>query len=148
MVIRRAGDVDMPSIFALYGELAGAYSHAESDELQQQESLWQEVASDSRQTILVAEEAKVIIGTLTLIIVPNLGHHGQPWAAIENVVVAGNVRGKGIGKALMTEATRIAKEKNCYKIVLSTNLVRVEAHEFYRQLGWKQSHIGFSLELN
>jgi len=147
MVIRKASDDDAAAIFALYLELAGAYD-APTDAYQHQAKLWQEVSADERQIILVAEQEENIVGTLTLLIVPNLGHHGQPWAAVENVVVTSAVRGHGIGKAMLTDAARIARGHNCYKMVLSTNLVRQEAHEFYRRLGWRQTHIGFSLSLD
>ena len=89
-----------------------------------------------------------MVGTLTLIIIPNLGHHGQPWAAVENVVVDSRLQGQGIGKALMAEAGRIARDHQCYKLVLSSNLIRKDAHEFYRRQGWRQTHSGFSLDLD
>jgi GNAT superfamily N-acetyltransferase len=146
MVIRKANDGDATAVFALYRELAGAYA-GPADTPQEQEKLWREVATDRRQTILVAEQDGSIVGTSTVLIVPNLGHHGQPWAAVENVVVAGSHRGRGIGKAMLSEAAGIAARDNCYKMVLSTNVVRLEAHEFYRRLGWRQTHIGFSLPL-
>ncbi len=146
-MIRKAADSDAAAVFALYRELAGAYE-VRDEEGQRQEKLWREVAADQRQTVLVAEQGGAIVGTLTLLILPNLGHHGQPWAAVENVVVTGGLRGQGIGRAMLTEAARIARGLNCYKLVLSTNIVRHGAHEFYRRLGWQQTHIGFSLPLD
>jgi hypothetical protein len=47
----------------------------------------------------------------------------------------------------MAEVTRIASNLGCYKIVLTSNLTRQRAHEFYRRLGWQQTHAGFSLSL-
>ncbi|SDF69548.1 GNAT family N-acetyltransferase [Sporolituus thermophilus] len=141
LIIRPAAEGDLPAIFALYGELAKAY-----DQKDDSGEAWREAWQDKRQHILVAERDGEIVGTLTCIVIPNLGHGGQPWAALTNVVVAAAHRGQGIGTALMAEASRLAKAANCYKIVLSSNLVRTEAHEFYRRLGWRQTHIGFSLE--
>ena len=145
LTIRPAGLQDAAVVLALYGDLAAAYGEQQADAgiLRQ----WDEVLADHRQHILVAEQDGAVAGTLTLVVVPNLGHNGQPWAAIANVVVAAGHRGHGIGKALIAEAGQIARRHNCYKIVLSSNLIRKEAHEFYRRLGWKQTHIGFSLEL-
>ena len=144
--IRRATDADSGRIFELYGALESAYQEEGSSRKSNQE-LWREVAGDPRQYILVADMDGKVAATATVIVVPNLGHHGKPWAVINNVVTDAACRGHGIGKALIAECGRIAKEKDCYKIVLSSNLVRTEAHEFYRRLGWKQSHIGFSLEI-
>jgi hypothetical protein len=47
----------------------------------------------------------------------------------------------------MVAASKTAAEYKCYKIVLSSNLVRKKAHDFYERLGWQQTHLGFSLTL-
>jgi GNAT superfamily N-acetyltransferase len=147
IIIRKACDADFETVMTLYRELAGVYHLEESAAKQHDSKRWQEVCNDTRQHLLVAEQDGVVIGTLNLTVIPNLGHGGQPWAAIDNVVVAPNHRGQGIGEAMLAEAGKIASEDRCYKIILSSNLARERAHEFYRKLGWKQSHIGFSLEL-
>lgn len=145
--IRPAVIEDFPVILGLYGDLAKAYADGERQQSSEPDPVWQECLNDKRQHILVAEVDGEVIGTLTCIIVPNLGHGSQPWAAVTNVVVNGSLRGGGIGTKLLAEAGTIARRENCYKIVLSSNLLRTEAHEFYRRLGWQQSHIGFSLGL-
>lgn len=148
-VIRPAVKTDLPAILALYRELEGAYpvENETGDGAVNQDVLWQNVAADSRQQILVGEQNGRITGTVTVIIIPNLGHRGTPWAAVENVVVARDCRGRGAGTALMTAAGEIARRHGCYKIVLSSNLSRREAHDFYHRLGWRQTHAGFSLML-
>ncbi|OAT85543.1 hypothetical protein A6M21_06035 [Desulfotomaculum copahuensis] len=149
MVIRPAVKTDIPAILALYRELEDAYpvETGTADEEVNHDVLWRNVAADSRQQILVGEQNGRIVGTVTVIIVPNLGHRGSPWAAVENVVVARDCRGRGAGTALMTAAGEIARRHGCYKIVLSSNLSRREAHDFYHRLGWRQTHAGFSLML-
>lgn len=146
-VIRKAKTEDAAAIFALYRVLEGAYAGAPLLDEAAAERRWAEAYGDSRQHILVAEAGGEVIGTLTLVVVPNLGHRGRPWAAVDNVVVSEACRGQGVGRALLAEAGRIAGSFDCYKIVLSSNLVRTEAHAFYRRLGWRQTHLGFSLEL-
>ena len=147
MIIRRAVEDDLSEILALYKELTGIYSDVNSEDPEAAKSRWQAVCADDRQHVLAAEVDGKIVGTLNLTIVPNLGHGGQPWAAIDNVVVSASQRGQGIGETLIAEAGKIAKARNCYKIILSSNLARTRAHDFYRRLGWKESHIGFSMEL-
>lgn len=145
LIIRRAVRADLPAIMALYQELEGAYGPVAPVTTEEAERRWQEVAGDDRQHILVAQEAGRVVGTARVIIIPNLGHHGQPWAAVDNVVVQAACRGQGIGTALLARAGDIARCAGCYKIVLSSNLVRQGAHDFYRRLGWRQTHLGFSL---
>jgi len=149
LCIRRASRGDLADVLALYRELdeiytAGAADGAGADDA---DALWRETAADPRQQVLVAELDGAVVGTLTVIIVPNLGHSGRPWAAVENVVVRRDRRGSGIGTALMAAAGEIARRHGCYKIVLSSNLARRRTRDFYRRLGWRWTHAGFSLEL-
>lgn len=147
LVVREAREEDGKVICAMLQELDQAYGDLTESDLRQQERLWQEAFQDKRQRILAAELKGQIVGTLTLFIMPNLGHGGQPWAAVDNVIVDPSFRGSGIGTALMSRAGKIAGENRCYKIVLTSNLAREKAHEFYRGLGWQQTHLGFSLAL-
>jgi GNAT superfamily N-acetyltransferase len=147
LVIRPAVVDDRSVILDLYQELDAAYGHSPDEGGVDYQELWRQVMADSRQHILVGEQNGEIVGTVTLILVPNLGHRGKPWAAVENVAVCSGQRGRGLGTALMSEATSIARSHGCYKIVLTSNLARQRAHEFYRRLGWQQTHAGFSLSL-
>jgi L-amino acid N-acyltransferase YncA len=147
LLIRPAVVADRPAILDLYQELDAAYEHSPDEGKVDDQELWRQVMADTRQQILVGEQNGEIVGTVTLILVPNLGHRGKPWAAVENVAVLSSRRGQGLGTALMSEVTRIARSQGCYKIVLTSNLTRQRAHEFYRRLGWQQTHAGFSLSL-
>lgn len=147
MIIRQAKETELAKILELYQNLADVYNGVNTPDVGRYQELWQQICQDERQYLLVAELDGEIIGTLNLTILPNLGHGGQPWAAIDNVAVDPSRRSQGIGAELVAEAGRIAKEHHCYKIVLSSNLARERAHAFYQRLGWKQTHIGFSLDL-
>lgn len=147
MIIRRAGEADLPAILVLYQELSGAYDGVQTIDAAQCERAWQRISNDPRQYLLVADIEGEVKGTLNLTVIPNLGHGGQPWGAVDNVVVATDQRGQGIGAALIEEAGNIARKERCYKIVLSSNIARKKAHDFYRRMGWKETHVGFSLEL-
>lgn len=144
--VRRATDEDLPALLTLYEELTGPYDHVPPLPAARAAALWRQVA-DAGQCVLVAIDAAGMVGTLTLVIIANLGHHGRPWAAVDNVVVRADRRRQGIGAALLAEAGRLAREHGCYKIVLSSNIARQGAHAFYRRLGWQETHVGFSVDL-
>lgn len=146
LMIRPATREDLPAILSLYRDLEGVYGLEGDGEEPLDLVLWDKVAADTRQQILVAERDGRVTGSLTIVIVPNLGHRGRPWAAVENVVVAGEARGRGVGTALMRRATDIARVHDCYKVVLSSNISRAAAHRFYENLGWRKTHTGFSVE--
>ncbi|MCD5406613.1 MAG: GNAT family N-acetyltransferase [Desulfotomaculum sp.] len=44
---------------------------------------------------------------------------------------------------MMLKAMDLAKEKQCYKIMLSSNKNRLQAHQFYRQMGFEQHGFSF-----
>jgi GNAT superfamily N-acetyltransferase len=67
---------------------------------------------------------------------------------VENVVVSEASRGLGIGEALMRAAMMLARERNCYKLVLTSNRRRRDAHRFYERLGLTASHFGFRIEFD
>ncbi len=89
----------------------------------------------------------VPLGTFALLVFPVMVHDGRPEAIIESVVVAPAARGKGIGKAMMMEAMRLAREAGAAKLALSSNARRLRAHDFYRGLGFTEHGISFSTAL-
>jgi len=64
------------------------------------------------------------------------------------VVVDEAHRRRGIGAGLMERAAAIAREAGCYKVVLTSNKKRPEAHTFYRRLGYQQTHEAFHLRFD
>jgi GNAT superfamily N-acetyltransferase len=61
--------------------------------------------------------------------------------------VAEDQRGRGIGAALLNAAVERAKAAGCYRIQLTSNKLRPDAHRFYRRHGFEASHEGFKLYL-
>jgi GNAT superfamily N-acetyltransferase len=104
------------------------------------------VLADPDQTTLVAEEDGWLVGTLVLIVVPNLAHGGSPYAVVENLVVEESRQGRGIGKALILEAMYRARRSGAYKLSLTSNTKRAESHELYRRLGFRETHLGFEVD--
>jgi GNAT superfamily N-acetyltransferase len=105
------------------------------------------VSADPNQTLLVAELDGQVVGTACLIVVTNLSYRGRPYAIVENVVVDESARGQGWGEQLMQRAIELAREAGCYKVGLTSNMTRVDAHRFYERLGFKPSHTGFRYDL-
>lgn len=57
-------------------------------------------------------------------------------AVIENVVVREDWRGRKIGKQILDELLRIARNLNVKEINLSSNISRKRSHALYRSLGF------------
>jgi GNAT superfamily N-acetyltransferase len=81
------------------------------------------------------QQTPQIVGTLILLVVPNLTHSGRPWAQIENVVVESTMRRQGIGRKLIAAAIAHAQELGCYKVQLISG-TKPEQLTFYRGIGF------------
>jgi L-amino acid N-acyltransferase YncA len=148
--VRKATEKDISRILELYRQLTITTSPTEQNHTSNLDDYRQAFIQIQKATgynLLVAEEQGNVIGTMVLIIVPNLSHSALPWATIENVVVDEEYRRRGIGRLLMDYATARAKEAGCYKIQLISDKRRTESHKFYRNLGYKASGHGFRLYL-
>ncbi len=63
----------------------------------------------------------------------------EPIAEIGGLVVDQNHRRRGIGRKLIQAAERWARSKGYSKVVVRSNVVRPEAHEFYPSVGYQLS---------
>ena len=148
--VRLATEEDIPRILELYGDLVISTSPGELNRkpvADDYRRAFAEISAAKGHELLVAEEEGRVIGTMMLIIVPNLSHGGLPWAGVENVMVDSDYRRQGIGKLLMDYVLAGAKKAGCYKIQLISDKSRTEAHKFYESLGYKASGHGFRLYL-
>jgi GNAT superfamily N-acetyltransferase len=64
-------------------------------------------------------------------------------AEIEGLVVDEDLRGRGIGRLLVRQIERWARERGCGTVYVRSNAVRKGAHAFYARMGYE--HIKTSL---
>lgn len=143
-MIREAEREDVPGLLELY-------RHLNSDLPCAPELAGQSLAAIRAipgSAVLVAERAGGMVGSVTLIVIPNLSRGAAPYALIENVVTHTDHRGHGIGKAMLHEAARRAWARNCYKVMLMTGSTRPETLGFYAAAGFEQSKTGFQMRRN
>ncbi len=146
--IRKTREADLPALGGLYAELdlAGFGGHACG--LRELRTAFRSIARNRDHHLLVAELDGEIVGTLHVLIFRHLGHGVRPAAIVENVVVQGAQRSRGIGERMLEAARAIAKRERCYKIALTSNVQRHRAHRFYERLGWQRTHFGYSVYLD
>ena len=146
--IRSATEKDIPRILELYNELIIHLSQIEQSRKPSDDDthrVFAEISADPGHELYVAEEDGRVVGTIVLLVVPNLSHSATPWAVAENLVVTQSYRRRGIGRMLLEHAVARAREKGCYKIQLWSDRRRTEAHEFYESLGFEALAYGFRL---
>ncbi len=145
VTVRAASGADLAGLLELFRELAGEKSSALPAPLAEAERRLPEILGDARRELAVGLLDGRIAGTADLIIVPQLTHRGEPWAAIENVIVAGAARRHGVGSALLEHLIERAREAGCCKVQLLSGKHRTEAHRFYRRAGMSAVAEGFKL---
>jgi GNAT superfamily N-acetyltransferase len=97
--------------------------------------------------VLVAELGGEVVGVCQLIVFRHLQARGGLCAEIESLHVHPDHRGHGIGTALMRDALEHARARGCYRVQLTSNAARRDAHRFYERLGFTPTHVGFKLPL-
>jgi histidine triad (HIT) family protein len=107
----------------------------------------EEVVADPPGTVLVAETGGQVAGVCQLLVFRHLQERGGLCAEIESMHVAEDQRGRGFGTALLNAAVERARAAGCYRIQLTSNKLRPDAHRFYRRHGFEASHEGFKLYL-
>jgi GNAT superfamily N-acetyltransferase len=95
----------------------------------------------------VGEQAGEIVATYQLSILTGFSLTAPTRAMIEAVRVRGDLRGQGIGAVLMEDAEARAQAAGAAMMQLTSNASRKDAHRFYQQLGYVQSHAGFKKAL-
>ena len=85
--------------------------------------------------ILVAELGGNVVGCLSAVI--NVSLAEGMFGEIVSLVVSREYRGSGIGKCLVKQAEDWLKPK-VEKIRIRANTIRLEAHKFYKSLGYRE----------
>ena len=148
-VIREADEADLGRIVALLtlGAVPGGPPGIEDpDDLGRYQAALREIAGTGA-AVLVAELAGEVVGVCQLIVFRHLQGRGGRCAEIESVHVHPDHRGAGVGGALLDEAVRRARALGCYRVQLTSDTARPDAHRFYERFGFSASHVGFKLPL-
>ena len=98
-------------------------------------NIWKNIENQNIK-YFVAKENEKIIASCYICIIPNLTRGGKSIGFIENVITDIKYRKKGIGKNIVENAIKYAKEQNCYKILLQSGNKRTDAHKFYESIGF------------
>ena len=133
--IRPAGEADVPAVLGLIRALA-EYEHAAPGALAISEGLLREAMFGSPRAVevLVACVGEEIAGFAMFF------HNFSSWRGrrgifLEDLFVRPEMRGKGVGRALLAELARIALARNCARIEWLVVDWNQPAINFYRSLG-------------
>jgi GNAT superfamily N-acetyltransferase len=102
-----------------------------------------QIVTNSEMELLVARQNGVVLGLLQMVFIRGLTDGGSLKASLHSVFVSAQARGQGVGAALVSGAENRARLRNARFITLVSNKKRLDAHRFYRNLGYAQGHEGF-----
>ncbi len=103
---------------------------------------------DSNAILLVCKKNHDVIGVTQINFILNLTYQGGTRAMIEGVRIKESQRGQGIESKMINKAIDLARKRQCCLIQLTTDKLRPEALEFYKKLGFHDTHHRLKLKLN
>ena len=72
--------------------------------------------------------------------------HQEPFGLLEDVYVAEDNRGKGLGTQLVKQVIQAAKEQGCYKLIATSRKSRPKVHQLYKRLGFQEHGLEFRID--
>lgn len=140
--VREAKSFDLPAVVNLLAEMDAGGTPMP---VYRAERILREMARYPDYRCYLAFVSGMPVATFSLLIFDSLVHGGAREALLDGVVVTASRRSQGLGHLLMQEAMRFATVAGCYKLALSSNMGRPDAHRFYESLGFRQHGISFAI---
>ncbi len=147
VAVRTATGGDLPRIVELFAHGSLVAGKEDPSDLAPYSAALAEVVQGAGD-VLVAEVGQEVVGVCQLIVFRHLQAKGGLCAEVESVHVHPDWRSRGIGRVLMRAAIDRAGALGCYRVQLTSNHARPDAHRFYGGLGFQASHQGFKLMLD
>jgi glucosamine-phosphate N-acetyltransferase len=97
--------------------------------------IFNKIKSNPNHVDFVADLDSKVIGSTTLLIEPKFIHQGGKVGHIEDVVIAKEYQGTGIGEKLINFVLDHAKQNQCYKTILDCT---DDLKQFYEKIGFKK----------
>lgn len=132
-MIREIRPDELNNLLELYTHLHEEGIPENSEHLQK---TWQQICADEHHHIIVCEIEGKLVSSCVCVIIPNLTRNIRPYAFIENVVTHADYRGKGYATACLNDARELAKQANCYKMMLLTGAKDEKTLRFYQGAGY------------
>lgn len=114
-----------------------------------QEAMWARMLATDDLIVFVAETGAEVVGTTSLLVLPNLTYDCRPTAFFEPMVVAQAHRRRGVGRLLVEAVLAGARDAGCWKVQVVSHVRHTDdgAYDFYRALGFTGEATGFRLYL-
>jgi ribosomal protein S18 acetylase RimI-like enzyme len=141
-----AQEADVPAILDLLYQLLDVVEDTDGMDRAKVSENAGLLMSDPDSHILVAKSGDAVVGLINFTMRRTALHEG-PSGLIDELVVAREHRGRGIGKMLVSAAAERCRELGCCEVEVSTEKSNTRAREFYRECGFDQDAVLLELDL-
>jgi GNAT superfamily N-acetyltransferase len=146
ILIRKATESDLPAIGKLLAELVNAMNDTEGIDIGIALKTCEQFLKDASSHFLVAEMEGTPVGFINFTIRQTILHR-SPSALIDELVVAKEYQGKGVGKQLVLAAVEKCKQLGCCEVEVSTETTNAKARKFYKKCGFTERGTLFEADL-
>jgi GNAT superfamily N-acetyltransferase len=146
ILIRKAKKSDLPVMGKLLAELVNALDDTEGIDIGIALKTCEQFLKYANSHFLVAEMEGSPVGFINFTVRQTILHR-SPSALIDELVVAKEYQGKGVGKQLVLAAVEKCKQLGCCEVEVSTEKTNVKARKFYKKCGFTERGILFEMDL-
>ena len=138
--IRKAVPNDVKTLINLLQSLFSIETDFQFDESKQGYGLQLMMEAPDRRCIMVAEANGQVIGMCSAQLIISTAAGGTA-ALVEDMVVAGEYRGRGMGKQLLSAIEDWAVKQGAKRLELLADRDNIPALKFYEKMDWKQTRL-------
>ncbi len=140
MTIRRARLEDLPALMAIFAAdaLGGHGDSADPAVLPEYQAAFQRIEASPNDALYVAELGGEVVGTFQTTLIVSLTARGSANLTVEAVQTRNDMRGKGIGAAMMRFAIDEGRRLGARQVQLMSNATRSRRPPLLRTAGLRQ----------
>jgi GNAT superfamily N-acetyltransferase len=146
ILIREATESDLPAVGKLLEDLTDAIDSTEGIDTEIALKNYERLLNDGGSNFLVAAREGTPVGFINFTVRQTILHQ-SPSALIDELVVAEEYRGKGVGRQLVQAAIDKCRQLGCCEVEVSTEKTNLKARNFYKQCGFEEIGTLFEVDL-
>lgn len=147
IIIEPATQTALPFIKYLLLELMDVVDDTEGFNIEQSVENCRILLEDPANCMLVARDNNRVLGFINFTTRKTI-MHPLPSGLIDELIVAKDSRGSGIGEKLILAAINKCRELGCCEVEVSTEKSNAEAREFYKSCGFEEDAVLFEIGID